>query len=187
MFFGDSKIREQLRDLPTGYLLDLLADSDDVNDIDIRAILHERGMDEAEIRQGVRRRTDSRMPRGHVLWTATRFFSIFCAVLVTLFNLITYYQLLHGTSPLKGVLVALSAGGSLFGFFLGYKLTTHVYQGAPHELYCGFPVPVGFVDLKTGQERFKPKTQLLLSMVFNAAVGLTLVLFPLLLIHHLLD
>lgn len=98
-----------------------------------------------------------------------------------------YYQLLHGDSPLKGLMLLLSAVGILFGFLLGFKLTTHLYHGARHRLDCGFPLPVGSVDLQTGRETVRPKPMLIFRMAVNATVGLVLVLFPLLLIHYLLD
>lgn len=187
MIGGNPKIRERLRDLPTGYLLDLLADQEAVDETAARAILRERGLDTEEIEERVRLRVESRLPRGHVLWHAGRTFAIASTVLITLFNLSAYYQLLHGDSPLRSLMLVLSIVGAAFGFFLGYKLTTHIYQGAPHHLYCGFPLPVGIVDLQTGDESVHPQPTLLLRMAFNAATGLALTLFPLLLIHHILD
>lgn len=187
MSTGDPKLRDQLRDLPTGYLLDLLADQDDIDPAVIREILRERGLEADEISALVRRRVNSRFPRGYVLWNASRIFTSASAVVVTGFNLFAYYRLLHSDSPLKGLLLALSVGGVVFGFFIGYKLTTHLYQGGPHQLDCGFPLAVGSVDLRTGRETVKPKLLMLLCMAVNAAVGVALVLFPLLLIHHLLN
>lgn len=186
MMIGDKKLREYLRDLPNGYLLDLLAEQSGIDEVAIRDILGERGLDTAEIGRLVRRRLDSRIPRTHSLWQTARIFTLACTLLVAIFNLISYHQLLHGSSPLKGLLLPLCAVGVVFGFFLGYKLTTHLYQGAPHRLYCGFPLPVGSVDLRTGRENLPPKALMVLCMTTNATVGLTLVLFPLLLIHRLL-
>ena len=186
MISGDPKLRAYLRDLPTGYLLDLLAE-EGADEYAIHDVLHERGLDRTEIEQAVRRRKTSRLPHGHVLWKLARTFTLGCTVLVVVFNLVSFYQLVHGSSPLKGMLLALSVGGVAFGFFLGYKLTTHIYQGAQHQLYCGFPLPVGTVDLQTGKETVKPKPLLVLCMAGNATVGLALVLFPLLLLHHLLN
>jgi len=184
---GDKKLREQLRELPTGYLLDLLADADGIDEPSIHDILGERGLAPEEIASMVRRRLDGRLPRGHNLWRGARFFTLSCTLLVTIFNLISYHQLLYGNSPIKGLLLILCAIGVAFGFFLGYKLTTHLYQGAPHQLYCGFPLPVGTVDLRTGKEDLPPRPLLMLCLAVNATVGLMLVLFPLLLIHHLLS
>lgn len=187
MFVGDPKIREYLRDLPTGYLLDLLADQAGIDATAIHDILAERGLEIEEISRLVRQRQDSRIPRGHALWKAARIFTLVCTLLIGIFNLIEYYQLLHGDSPLKVLLLTLTAAGVLFGFFLGYKLSIHVYQGGPHQLFCGFPLPVGIVDLESGKEVVKPRSLLMLNMAGNATVGLALVLFPLLLIHHLLS
>ena len=187
MISGDPKLRAQLRDLPTGYLLDLLADGEDDDAFAIRGVLGERGLDHAEIAALVERRRHSPLPRGYTLWRSARWFTLACTALVAAFDLIAYYRLLHGTSPLKGLLLGLTVVGALFGFFLGYKLTTHVYHGARHRLECGFPLTVGSVDLQSGQETIRPKPLLILCMAANATVGLALVLFPLLLTHFLLD
>lgn len=187
MISGDPKLREYLRDLPTSYLFDLLADQESSDHYVIRDILRERGLEPEEIARTVRFRIESRVPRGYVLWKAARSFTLVCTVLVGSFNLIAYYSLLQGNSPLKSALLLLSVGGMVFGFFLGYKLTTHIYQGARHQLYCGFPLPVGIVNLQTGRETIKPKPLMILCMAINSIVGLTLVLFPLLLIHYLLN
>jgi hypothetical protein len=187
MMIGNQKLRDQLRDLPTGYLLDLLADAGAIDEPIIRDILGERGLSLDEIALMVRRRLDGRIPRGHSLWQGARIFTLACTLLVAIFNLISYHRLLHGTSSLKGLLLILCAIGVAFGFFLGYKLTTHLYQGAPHRLYCGFPLPVGSIDLRTGREELPPRPLLMLCMAVNATVGLMVVLFPLLLIHYLLD
>ena len=187
MLSGDPKLREQLRDLPTGYLLDLLADQACADDLAIHGVLGERGLEREEIEALLRRRSSSRLPRGYTLWHAARLFTLVCTGLVALFNLISYYRLLHGQSPIKGLLLGLSAGGILFGFLLGYKLTTHLYHGARHRLDCGFPLPVGSVDLQSGEQTIRPVPLLILCMAVNAMVGLSLVLFPLLLIHHLLS
>jgi len=186
MMIGDKQLREQLRDLPTGYLLDLLADAESVDESSVREILGERGLNSDEIALMVRRRLNGRIPRGHSLWRGARIFTLACTLLLSIFNLISYHRLLHGASPLKGLLTILCAIGVAFGFFLGYKLTTHLYHGAPHRLYCGFPLPVGTVDLRTGKEELPPRPLLMLCMAVNATVGLMLVLFPLLLIHYLL-
>lgn len=187
MISADPKLRAQLRDLPTGYLLDLLADQACADELAIRDILRERGLDLKEIETLVRRRTASRLPRGYTLWGMARIFTVVCTILVGAFNLLAYYRLLHGDSPLMGLMLGLSGGGALFGFLLGFKLTTHIYHGARHRLDCGFPLPVGSVDLRTGQETLRSKPMLVVCMALNATVGLALVFFPLLLIHHLLS
>ena len=187
MISGDPRLREQLRDLPTSYLLDLLADQHSFDQYALRSVLQERGLEAEEIDRLVRQRRNSRWPRGHALWKAARTFTLGCTALVAIFNLTTFYRLLHGSSPVKGLMLVLSFLGLAFGFFLGYKLTTHLYQGGPHQLDCGFPLPIGSVDLQTGRETIRPKPQLILCMAVNATVGLALVLFPLLFIYHVLD
>lgn len=73
MISGDPKFREQLRDLPTGYLLDLLADQACSDESAICGVLYERGLSLEEIEKLVRRRTDSRLPRGYALWGRPEF------------------------------------------------------------------------------------------------------------------
>jgi len=186
MLSGDPKLREQLRDLPTGYLLDLLADQAEIDQTALRGVLLERGLEHDEIAHRVRQRCKSRLPRGYTLWRAARNFTLVCTALVAVFNLTTFYHLLHGASPIKGLLLGLTAAAVGFGFFLGYKLTTHLYQGGAHQLDCGFPLPIGSVDLQTGRQTIRPKPLLILGMAANATVGVTLVLFPLLLIYYVL-
>ena len=187
MISGDPRLREQLRDLPTSYLLDLLVDQSGFDQYALRSVLQERALEDAEIDRLVRQRRNSRWPRGHALWRAARTFTLGCTALVAIFNLVTFYRLLHGNSPVKGLMLVLSFLSLAFGFFLGYKLTTHLYQGGRHQLDCGFPLPIGSVDLQTGRETVRPKPQLILCMAVNATVGLALVLFPLLFIYHVLD
>jgi hypothetical protein len=187
MISSDPKLREQLRDLPTGYLLDLLADHTEADQGALRSVLQERGLERDEIERLVLKRLNSRLPRGHALWKAARIYTLACASLLAIFNIITFYRLLHGTSPIKGLILTLLFMGLAFGFFLGYKLTTHLYQGGRHQLDCGFPLPIGSVDLQTGRETIRTKPILILCMAVNATVGLALVLFPLLLICHVLD
>jgi hypothetical protein len=184
---GDPNLRERLRDLPTGYLLDLLADQACADEWAVRGVLAERGLETGEIETLVRRRNDSRLPRSYTLWRMARIFTVVCTLLVGTFDLLAYIHLLHGEAPLKGLMLGLTGGGTLFGFLLGFKLTTHLYQGARHRLDCGFPLPVGSVDLQTGHERLRTKPMLIVCMAINASVGLALVLFPLLLMHHLLS
>jgi hypothetical protein len=75
----------------------------------------------------------------------------------------------------------------LFGFIIGYKLTTHLYHGSKALLYCGFPIPVGFVDLQTGEEIVEDKTLTILYMALNALVGVSLTLFPLTFIYLVMN
>ena len=186
MISGDKKLRDRLRDLPTSYLLDLLADDPEGDEYAIRGVLRERGLEPEEIAGLVESRTSSPWPRGYTLWRSARTFTLVCTFLLTVFNLTCYFRLLHGTSHFKGTLLLLSAAGLAFGFFVGFKLSTQVYHGARHHLHCGFPLPVGHVDLQTGQETVMPKPRMILRMIGNAVVGLNLVLFPLMLIAHFL-
>ena len=93
---GDPKLRERLRDQPTGYLLDLLADQAGTDESAVRSILGERGLEAGEVEALVRRRTDSRLPRSYTLWGMARGFTVVCTLLVGTFDLLAYVHLLHG-------------------------------------------------------------------------------------------
>jgi hypothetical protein len=186
MFTSDPKLRDYLRDLPTGYLLALLADQQSPHRTAIREILWERGLPAEEVDALVQRRRDSRMPPIHTLWRLGRKITLVSTLLICCFNLYVYYRILHGDHSLKGLLIVLSVGCLGFGFYIGYKLSIHIYQGDSHRLNCGFPLPVGSVDLETGEESTLSKPAMIVALAGNALVGLVLMLFPLLLLYHLL-
>jgi hypothetical protein len=48
-------------------------------------------------------------------------------------------------------------------------------------------VPVGFVDLQTGEETLRNKGPMLLRIAMNALVGVNLTLFPLILIYIMME
>lgn len=183
---GDPQLRERFRDLPTGYLLDRLADHPDTDEPALRSILEERGLNRQEIDRRVARRTGSRLPHGYTLWRMARTFTLVCTVLVATFNLTTSYQLLHGQQPLRAPLLLGALCCIIFGFLIGFKLNTQLYQGDRHRLFCGFPVAAGYVDLETGHETVRARPALIAGMAVNALVGITLMLFPLLLLVRIL-
>ncbi len=85
----------------------------------------------------------------------------------------------------KVPLLFLAVGCIMCGFVVGFKLTTHIYQGSQSLLYCGFPFPVGFVELQSGQDSLRNKASMTLRMALNALVGVSLTLFPAHLhLHH---
>lgn len=187
MNIADPKYLEQLRDLPSGYLLDLVADNEDIDKESIFWVLQERGLTREELEHKLRRRQSSSWPRPYKLWATARWLTLFNTLIVTYFNITSLYQLLHSDHPFKLPLLFLSVGCILCGFLVGYKLTTHLYQGDKAILYCGFPIPVGFVDLQTGQEILKNKPRMILLMSLNALVGVNLTLFPLIFIYIMMD
>lgn len=186
MLLGDPGFREHLRDLPTGYLLGLLADPDIPHQAAIREILWERGLAAAEIDTLLERRAHSRLPPMHALWGVGRKITLASTLLVGGFNLFVCYGLMHTYHSLRGLLMILAVSCVGLGFFLGYKLSTHLYQGDRHRLFCGFPFAVGSVNLETCRETTLPTVPMLAALVGNAVVGVTLMLFPLLLLYHLL-
>jgi hypothetical protein len=186
MFTSDINLRDYLRDLPTGYLLALLADRESPHRAAIREILWERGLSSEEVDSLVQRRHDSRLPPIHTFWQLGRKITLVSTLLICSFNLYVYYGMLHSDHSLQGLLLLLSVGCLGFGFYVGYKLSIHIYQGDRHRLCCGFPLPVGSVDLETGEESTLPKPALIVALAGNALVGLVLMLFPLLLLYHLL-
>jgi len=183
MNIADPIYLQHLRDLPTSYLLDLLADNDDIDEDSLRWVLKERGMMHDEITQRVQRRKTVTWARPYKLWRIARWFTLFNVLLVTYFNTSGLYNLFHGSHAFRGILLFLSVGCVIFGFIVGYKLTTHLYQGGKAQLHCGFPVPVGIVDLRSGKEILKDKKLMLVFMALNAIVGVNLTLFPLIFIY----
>lgn len=186
MLISDPALREHLRDLPTGYLIELLADRENPRQEAIREILWERGMTAGELDLLVQQKLNSRLPPIHTFWQLGRKITLASTVLISCFNLYVYSRLINSDHSLKNLLLTLSVGCIGIGFFLGYKLSTHLYQGQRHRLLCGFPLAVGSVDLEICQETTLPKTTMLLALIGNAMVGLSLMLFPLLLIYHLM-
>lgn len=187
MNIADPKYLEHLRDLPSGYLLDLIADNEDMDKESVYWVLQERGLTREELDLKLQRRRNSSWPRPYALWTSARWLTLFNALIVTYFNITSLYQLLQSDHSFKGPLLFLSIGCILFGFMVGFKLTTHLYQGGKAILYCGFPIPVGFVDLETGEEILKNKSRLIVRMALNALIGVNLTLFPLIFIYIMMD
>lgn len=187
MNIGDPRQLAYLRDLPSGYLLDLLADSEGVDEASIRWVLQERCYTPEEIEQKVNRRKNSRIPRRPTLWRMARWISFVNAGLVAVFNLRGAQHLIEAEALFHLPLLFLLVSCTGFGFFLGYKMTTHVYQGEASRLLCGFPLPVGFVDLETGEETTFESSRLITCMAVNAAVSVNLTIFPVFLIHHLMS
>ena len=182
MNIADPKYLEHLRDLPSSYLLDLMADNDDIDRESIIWVLLERGLAREEIEQKLKRR-HSRWLRPYVFWTAARWLTLFNTLVVSYFNSTVLYGLLLGDHRFKGALLFLALGSTIAGFLIGFKLTTHIYHGSRSVLYCGFPFPVGYVDLTTGEENLKGKALMYLHMALNALVGISLTLFPIIFIY----
>lgn len=186
MNIADPKYLEHLRELPSSYLLDLLSDNEDIDQESFYRVLQERGLDRQEIEDKLQRRDNSNWPRPYMLWKTFRWLTLFNALIVTYFNITGFYQLLHSDHALKGVLLMFSIGCVFFGFLIGFKLTTHLYQGGKSLLFCGFPIPVGFVDLQTGEEILPAKAFLVLRMALNAFAGINLALFPLIFVSTMI-
>ncbi len=183
MYIADPKYLEHLRDLPTSYLLDLMTDYEDGDHESIAWVLRERGMPQEEIIRSVNRRKNSKLPRPYILWEAARWLTFMNAMIVSYFNVTGLYQLLNSDHAFRGTLLFISIGSVSFGFYIGFKLTTHVYMGEKTRLHCGFPLQVGFVDLETGQEIVRSKVATIIAMAINALVGITLTLFPLVFLY----
>ena len=176
---GDPQYLAYLRDLPSGYLLDLLTDQQEGAEDAIIRVLKERGYTPEDLKRDISRRRNSRLPRRATLWTMARWASLFNALLIFIFNALGFYRLMHSEDQFKVPLLFLAVFCAGVGFFLGYKLTTHIYQGAPNKLYCGFPVPIGSVELETGRESRVEGSALVIRMAINAMVGVCFTLFPL--------
>lgn len=183
MNIADPTYLEHLRDLPSGYLLDLLADNADIDSESLCWVLQERGMAREEIELKTEKRRKTRWARPYKLWSTARWLSLLNVLIIAYFNMAGLYQLLQGSHAFRGILLFLSVGCILAGFYVGFKLSTHLYQGERAQLHCGFPVPVGRVDLRTGEEILTDKKFMLIRMALNAMVGVNLTLFPLIFIY----
>ena len=177
MNIADPKYLEHLRDLPSSYLLDLIADNDEIETESIIWVLMERGLTREEIEQKLKRRQARRM-RPYKFWAAARWLTLFNTLVVSYFNLTGLYRLLHNEHSFKGALLLFAFGSTAVGFVIGYKLTTHIYHGSKTQLYCGFPFPVGQVELTTGEEIIPSKARVNICMALNALVGVSMTLFP---------
>jgi len=187
MSIADPKYLEHLRDLPSGYLLDLLADSEEIDMDAIYWVLQERGISSEEIDRKLQRRRSSHWPSSYKIWGAARWLTVVNTLVVSYFNVAGLYRLTLSEHPFRGPLIFLSVGCIMCGFVVGFKLTTHLYQGSRSLLYCGFPFPVGFVELQSGEEILREGMPMLLRMALNAMVGVNLTLFPLILIYIMMD
>lgn len=181
----DPKQLEYLRDLPSGYLVDLLAGGELPDDYPARMVLRERGLTNAEVEAAVDGRRQSPWPNRSFFWRIARWALLGLALLLGLFNASQLTPLILGHDPLKIPILFFAVLCTGFGFFLGYKLTAHIYQGGSHQLDCGFPVPVGTVDLRDCVEHLPSTLSITWRMAVNALVGVNLTLFPLLLINLL--
>ena len=183
MNISDPKYLGHLRDLPTSYLLDLMTDHEDGDNESIAWVLRERGMPPEEIERRLNRRKSSNWPRPYIFWEAARWLTFLNAIVVAYFNVTGFYRLLQGDHAFRGPLLFLAVGSVAFGFYVGFKLTTHVYMGEKTRLHCGFPLQVGFVDLETGEEITRGKATMTIAMGVNALIGINLTLFPLIFIY----
>jgi hypothetical protein len=187
MNIADPKFLEHLRDLPSGYLLDMLADDEEGDRESIIWVLQERGFSREEIDQSWKRRRSSFLPRPYRIWAIARWLSLCNALIICYFNISGLYRLMQSEHTFKGPLLFLATGCILCGFVVGYKLTSHIYHGGKKHLYCGFPVPVGVVDLQTGEEVPGSSSALVLRIAVNALVGVSMTLFPLVFIYIMME
>ncbi|PLX85024.1 MAG: hypothetical protein C0614_04630 [Desulfuromonas sp.] len=184
MHYTDPKHREYLRDLPTGYLLDLLADEEAVDEEVGRQALLERGLSNEEIDERVARRRRSRWLKRSIFWSLARWSILGLSAAILVFNIFFLYRLLLHDDPVTIPLIFFTLLCCGFGFFFGYKMTSHIYQGGRHHLYCGFPVPVGYVDLRNGTEQPPDSAaQMIVRIAINAMVGVNLTVFPVMVIY----
>ncbi len=187
MNIADPKYLERLRDLPSSYLFDLIAEDEGIDVESAYWVLQERGFSRDEIDQKQQRRRSSLRPPPYKIWAAARWLALFNTLIISYFNLTGLYRLMQGEHTFKGPLLFLVAGCTLCGFVVGYKLTTYLYQGSRSLLYCGFPVPVGVVELQTGEETALDKTPMIIRIAMNALVGVNLTLFPLIFIYIMME
>jgi len=176
-----------LRALPDGSLYDLLAAAPDKHAETVRDLLAERGIDPAIIEREVDRRQSDKQARSCAKSRLTRTLFLLFSLIVLWFNIQAGVQLYQTDSPYRTFLIIFVIMTVAFGFYLGLKFNMYLYLGDIHRVYCGFPVPVGFVDAATAEEVLPPKPRFFLSLLVNglASVNLTL-LIPMLTVFSLI-
>ena len=118
----DPKYLEQLRNLPTPYLFDVLADEEEFDRDSVYQVLQERGLNLGEIDLRIERRRSSRLPRPQEIWKLARWFTLVCTLVTTFFNANAFVQLLRSEHVFKSPLIFFAVGCVLFGFMIGFTL-----------------------------------------------------------------
>jgi hypothetical protein len=175
-----------LRALSDASLFDLLAVDPDKHAKNVKDLLGERGISPEVIEREVNRRTKDNKPRSCTRATRYRLLIVLFTLIVAWFNAKGFYQLYATDSSYKTFLIIFVVMTVAFGFYLGLKFNMYLYLGDPQRVYCGFPIPVGFVDAASGEEKLPPKPRFFLSLLANGLVSVNFTLFvPMLAVYIL--
>lgn len=175
-----------LRALPDGSLYDLLAANPGTHQQTVGGLLRERGVSPDTIERETARRRSDKQPRSCSMARRSRILMLLFSLIIAWFNAGQLFQLYHSDSPYKTFLVVFVLMTIAFGLYLGLKFNMHLYLGDARRVYCGFPVPVGFVDTASGKEMLPPKPKFFLSLLANGLVSVNFTLFiPMLTVYLL--
>lgn len=166
-----------LRALPNDSLYDLLAADPAKHKKNVQELLKERGIDSEIIEREINNRQADKKLRSCARSTLYRRLIVLFSLIVGWFNAKGFYQLYAADLSHKSFLVVFVLMTIAFGFYLGLKFNMHLYLGSPRQVYCGFPVPVGFVDTASGTEHLPPKPRFFLSLLVNGLVSVNFTLF----------
>jgi hypothetical protein len=175
-----------LRALSNASLYDLLASDPDKHANTIGELLRERGISPDTIEQATARRRSDKKPRSCSRTKLYRGLIVMFSLIVAWFNVSGFTQLHASESSYKTFLILFILMTIAFGLYLGLKFNMHLYLGDLRRVYCGFPVPVGFVDTVSGEEMLPPKPRFFLSLLVNGLVSVNFTLFvPMLAVYIL--
>ncbi len=175
-----------LRALSNGCLFDLLAADPEKHAQNVQELLKERGISpEVIARETTRRKSDKKL-RCCSKSTLYRRLIILFSLIVAWFNFNSFSQLIFSDMSYKTFLVIFMLMTFAFGLYLGLKFNMYLYLGDPQRVYCGFPVPVGFVNTHNGEETLPPKPRFFLFLLINGLVAVNFALFVPMLAVYLL-
>ena len=186
MKINDPKQLEYLRSLPPSYLLDPDVHHEGIGQDTLTWLLMERGMTKQAVDKERLRLQRYPWLRAYNMWAFARVATLCNALIVVLFNFLGLYELVQSDHEFRALFLFFVAGSVLVGFFLGYKITIYLYHGSKDRFYYGFPCPVGFKVLATGEDSLKKKVAMYTAMACNALVGISLTLFPVILMSKFL-
>lgn len=163
-----------LRALSTSALFDLMALDRATHERNVGELLQERGIPDNRIEQEIARRSAHKSPR---CCTHTNLFRIVFLLLslgVLWFNAKSAVLLYQTSSSFKTFLIIFILMTIAFGFYLGLKFNMFLYLGNAQRVFCGFPIPVGFVDTSTAEEILPAKPRFFLSLLINGLISVNL-------------
>ena len=164
----------------------MLAADPDKHEQRVGELLREHGIPQDRIEREIGRRRSDKQPRSCKKARLYRALIILFSLIVAWFNARGISQLYHSDNHYRTFLIVFTLMTICFGLYLGLKFNMHLYLGDLRRVYCGFPVPVGFVDTASGEEMLPPKPRFYLSLLANGLVSVNFTLFlPMLAVYIL--